>query len=95
LALDSGLSTIQPVKQVLQHLRTGQIELADVPCPLVRPGYLLVQTTASLISPGTERMLVEFSQAGLIGKARAQPERVRQVLEVGRDINGLGTMPVG
>jgi threonine dehydrogenase-like Zn-dependent dehydrogenase len=68
------------VKQVLQHLRTGQIELADVPCPLVRPGCLLVQTTASLISPGTERMLVEFGQAGLIGKARSQPERVRQVL---------------
>jgi len=69
------------VKQVLQHLRTGRIELADVPCPLVRPGHLLVQTTRSLISPGTERSLVEFSQAGFLGKARAQPEKVRQVLE--------------
>ena len=69
------------MKQVLQHLRSGQIELADVPCPLVRPGHLLIQTAASLISPGTERMLVEFGQAGLIGKARSQPERVRQVLD--------------
>ncbi len=68
------------MKQVLQHLRTGQIEVADVPCPAVRPGHLLIQTTASLISAGTERMLVEFGRAGLLAKARAQPEKVKQVL---------------
>ncbi len=55
--------------------------MAEVPCPLVRAGHLLVQSTHSLISPGTERTLVEFGQAGLIGKARAQPEKVRQVLD--------------
>lgn len=69
------------MKQVLQHLRSGQIELADVPCPTVRPGHLLIQTTATLISAGTERMLVEFGQAGLIAKARSQPEKVKQVLQ--------------
>ena len=69
------------MKQVLQHLRSGEIELAQVPCPSVRPGHLLVQTTRSLISAGTERSLVEFSQSGLIGKARAQPEKVKQVLQ--------------
>jgi len=69
------------LKQVLQNLRTGEIEVAEVPCPMVRPGHLLIQTTCSLISPGTERSLVEFGQAGLIGKARARPEKVRQVLE--------------
>ncbi len=69
------------MKQVLQNLRTGQIELAEVPCPLVRPGHLLIQTRRSLISAGTERSLVEFGHAGLIGKARAQPEKVRQVLD--------------
>jgi len=68
------------VKQVLQHLRTGDIEVADVPCPLVRPGHLLIQSSRTLISPGTERTLVEFSQAGMIGKARAQPDKVKQVL---------------
>jgi len=68
------------VKQILQHLRSGEIELAEVPCPLVRPNHLLVHTAVSLISPGTERMLVEFGQASLLGKARAQPERVKQVL---------------
>ncbi len=74
-------SAKQTVKQVLQHLRSGRIEVAEVPCPLVRPGHLLIQTTRSLISPGTERTLIEFGQAGLIGKARAQPEKVRQVLD--------------
>ena len=69
------------MKQVLQHLRDGRIELADVPCPIVRPGHLLIQTTASLISAGTERMLVEFGQAGWIAKARSQPEKVKQVLQ--------------
>ncbi|MEP0847871.1 MAG: zinc-binding alcohol dehydrogenase, partial [Phycisphaerae bacterium] len=68
------------MRQVLQNLRTGEIELADVPCPMVRPGHLLIQSTRSLISAGTERMLVEFAQASLIGKARSQPEKVRQVL---------------
>jgi len=69
------------LKQVLQHLRTGDLELAEVPCPALKPGHLLIQTTASLISPGTERMLVEFSRANLLNKARAQPERVKQVLD--------------
>lgn len=69
------------MKQVLQHLRTGKLELAEVPCPAVRPGHLLIQTTHSLISPGTERMLVEFSRGNLIAKARSQPDKVKQVLE--------------
>lgn len=80
------------MKQVLQHLRNGQIEVAEVPCPLVRPGHLLIQTTHSLISPGTERTLVEFGQAGLIGKARAQPEKVRQVLDKMRTDGLLPTL---
>ena len=69
------------MKQILQHLRTGELELAEVPCPRVRAGHLLIQTTHSLISPGTERMLVEFGQANLIAKARAQPDKVKQVLD--------------
>lgn len=69
------------MKQVLQHLRSGELEVAEVPCPLVRSGSLLIQTRASLISAGTERMLVEFAQGNLISKARAQPEKVKQVLD--------------
>ena len=57
------------MKQVLQNLKTGATELADVPTPLCRPGRLLVATRRSLISAGTERTLVEFSQANLLTKA--------------------------
>ena len=69
------------MKQVLQNLRTGDLELVDVPCPQVAPGHVLVGTKASLISAGTERSLVEFSKANLIQKARQQPERIKQVLD--------------
>ncbi len=69
------------MKQVLQNLRTGATELVDVPAPVHVPGRLLIQTRASLISAGTERMLVEFGKAGLIGKAKAQPEKVQQVID--------------
>ncbi len=78
------------MRQVLQHLRSGEIQVADVPSPAIRPGHLLIQTTRSLISSGTERSLVEFSQASLLGKARAQPEKVRQVLQ---KIKTDGLMP--
>jgi predicted dehydrogenase/threonine dehydrogenase-like Zn-dependent dehydrogenase len=69
------------MKQILQSLRTGEIEVAELPCPQVRPGHVLVQTTRSLISAGTERMLVEFGKAGLLAKARSQPDKVKQVLD--------------
>lgn len=69
------------MKQVLQSLKTGDTLLADVPAPLCRQGQVLIATRASLISAGTERMLVEFGQANLIQKALSQPERVRQVVD--------------
>ncbi len=69
------------MKQILQNLSTGQTELVEAPAPQLRRGHLLIDTRASLISLGTERMLVDFSRAGLIAKARQQPEKVRQVLD--------------
>jgi predicted dehydrogenase/threonine dehydrogenase-like Zn-dependent dehydrogenase len=69
------------MKQVLQHLRSGETEVADVPAPLVRPGHLLIQTARSLISAGTERSLVEFGKSSYLAKARSQPDKVKQVLE--------------
>jgi len=69
------------MKQVLQSLRTGVTELAEVPAPRAGRGQVLICSSRSLISAGTERMLVEFAKAGLIGKARQQPERVRQVID--------------
>ncbi len=69
------------MKQILQNLSTGQSELVEAPAPQARRGSLLIDTTVSLISTGTERMLVDFGKSGLIAKARSQPEKVRQVLD--------------
>jgi predicted dehydrogenase/threonine dehydrogenase-like Zn-dependent dehydrogenase len=69
------------MRQVLQSLADGRTILADVPACTAARGGLLVRTTRSLISAGTERMLVEFGRAGWIDKARQQPQKVRQVLD--------------
>ncbi len=69
------------MKQVLQNLRSGEMEVAEVPAPHPGPGEVLIATRTSLISPGTERMLVEFSRANLVSKARQQPEKAKQVLD--------------
>ena len=69
------------MRQVVQHLRTGAIELLELPAPRPGPHEVVVRTRRSLLSAGTERMLLEFGRAGLLGKALQQPERVRQLLE--------------
>ncbi len=72
------------MKQILQSLSTGKTEVADVPSPSAGPGQVLIGTTRSLVSAGTERMLVEFGKGNLIQKARSQPDKVKQVLEKAR-----------
>jgi len=57
------------MKQLLQNLKTGTTELVDVPEPGVKPGHVVIETSRSLVSAGTERMLVEFGKANLPGKA--------------------------
>ncbi len=69
------------MKQLLQHLSTGTTEIADVPPPKVRPGHLFIQSRRTLVSAGTERMLVQFGKAGWLAKARQQPDKVRMVVE--------------
>lgn len=66
---------------LLQHLRSGEMELANVPVPRPGRGEVLVRTRRSLISAGTERMLVEFSKGNIVQKARSQPDKVKQVLD--------------
>jgi predicted dehydrogenase/threonine dehydrogenase-like Zn-dependent dehydrogenase len=72
------------VKQILQSLRTGATEVVDVPCPAPRVGQALIRSTRTLVSAGTERMVVAFGRAGWLGKARQQPDRVRMVLTKAR-----------
>ncbi|MGJ7903179.1 bi-domain-containing oxidoreductase [Lysobacter sp. 1R34A] len=78
------------MQQVLQNLRDGSTEIADVPAPALRRGHLLIRTHVTLVSAGTERMLVEFGKANMLQKARQQPDKVRMVLEKIRT-DGLAT----
>jgi len=69
------------MKQVLQDMAKGGTSLVDAPAPLSTPEYLVIDTCVSLISAGTERMLVDFGKANVVQKARQQPEKVKQVLD--------------
>lgn len=68
------------MKQIVQDLKSGETLLEKVPTPRVGSGKILIKTHRSLVSLGTERMLVNFGQANLIEKACQQPERVKQVI---------------
>ena len=68
------------MRQIVQHLGSGRTELLDVPAPGPGRGRLLVRATRSLVSLGTERMLVEFGRGSWLSKARQQPEKFRAVL---------------
>jgi predicted dehydrogenase/threonine dehydrogenase-like Zn-dependent dehydrogenase len=72
------------VKQVVQSARSGKLDLREVPAPTVQAGHLLVRTRASLISAGTERMVVGFAKKSLAGKARARPDLVLKVMAKAR-----------
>jgi predicted dehydrogenase len=72
------------MKQLLQNMRDGKTVVIEVPIPTPRPGQALVRVVASLVSAGTERMVVEFAEKSLVGKARSRPDLVRQVLDKAR-----------
>lgn len=72
------------MNQILQSLRTGSIQLIETPAPMLKDGHLLIQSTNSLISVGTEKMLLDFGRAGWIGKANQQKDKVRLVLDKAR-----------
>lgn len=69
------------MKQLIQNLKTGQTSLEEVPVPSLRFNTILIQATHSLVSLGTEKMLVDFGKASYLSKARQQPEKVKQVLD--------------
>lgn len=68
------------MKQIVQYFSTGETKIVAAPDPMVGPNDILVRTSTSLISAGTERMLVDFGKASLVQKALKQPERVADVL---------------
>lgn len=78
------------MKQILQNLGSGETELVDIPVPVAKKGCVLIRNEYSVVSSGTEEMLIDFARAGLIGKAMRQPEKVMQVLD---KIKTDGIMP--
>ncbi|MFQ5923205.1 MAG: alcohol dehydrogenase catalytic domain-containing protein, partial [Anaerolineales bacterium] len=80
------------MKQVVQDFRSDQPEVLEVPVPSPAPGTALVRTVASFISAGTERAVIEFAGKGMIGKARARPDLVRQTIDKVRQDGLLSTL---
>ena len=73
------------LKQIAQY-QDGRIEMQEVPLPVAPPGGVLVRTTHSVISIGTEKMKVEQAKMNLIQKAKARPDQVRKVLDTARNL---------
>ncbi|MBU4259821.1 MAG: bi-domain-containing oxidoreductase [Proteobacteria bacterium] len=68
------------MKQIIQSYKTGEMKLEEVPRPQVAPGMLLLETKASIVSAGTEKMLVDLAKKSLLGKAKARPDLVKKVI---------------
>ncbi len=69
------------MKQLLQNIREGKAEIAEIPVPMIKPGFVLVKNVTSVVSAGTERMIVSFAEKSLLGKAKSRPDLVKQVLD--------------
>jgi predicted dehydrogenase/threonine dehydrogenase-like Zn-dependent dehydrogenase len=80
------------MKQLLQNMRTGETEIVEVPIPQPKPGTALIMTAASLVSAGTERMVLDFASKSLLGKARSRPDLARQVIDKARREGVLTTL---
>jgi predicted dehydrogenase/NADPH:quinone reductase-like Zn-dependent oxidoreductase len=79
------------VKAVLLSARDGSISVAEIPPPVVQWGTVLIRTSYSLISAGTERATLETGASSLVGKARQRPDQVRQVLNTARQLGIVET----
>jgi len=80
------------MKQLLQNIKTGKTTIEEVPIPTPREGQALVKVSASLVSAGTERMVVEFAEKSYLGKARSRPDLVKQTLDKAKREGVMPTM---
>jgi polar amino acid transport system substrate-binding protein len=78
------------MKQIVQSPKTGKLELAEVPAPDAAPGQVLVRNHFSVVSPGTEKMAMDFASKSMLAKARSRPDLVRQVV---RKLKHEGPLP--
>ncbi|MCH2172290.1 bi-domain-containing oxidoreductase [Myxococcota bacterium] len=78
------------MKQILQDARSGKLELVEVPAPIPGSGEILVRNAFSVVSPGTEKLAMDFARKSLVGKARSRPDLVAQVT---RKLRQEGPLP--
>jgi len=69
------------MKQIIQNIKDGETSTIDMPYPAISKNYLIIKSRVSLISLGTEKMLLEFGKSSYLGKAQQQPEKVQMVLD--------------
>ena len=69
------------MKQVIQNVGSGELQVQEIPAPAVAPQSVLIANQSSLVSAGTEKMIVDLSKKSLLGKARERPDQVKRVLE--------------
>jgi predicted dehydrogenase/threonine dehydrogenase-like Zn-dependent dehydrogenase len=72
------------VRQISQNYRTGELTIVDVAPPRAPAGGILVRTSVSLISSGTERTIIDLAKKNLFEKARERPDLVKKVIEKAR-----------
>jgi len=80
------------MKQIILPFNTGTPQLEQIPAPGIEDGQVLIQTTASVVSPGTERMLLNFGKAGWVGKMLQHPDRVKEVIQKIRSEGVISTI---
>ena len=68
------------MKQLIQNYKTGELKLTDVPVPIVKSGGVLIRNINSLVSVGTEKLMIDLAKKSLLGKAKARPDLVKQVI---------------
>jgi len=68
------------MKQVVLNYKTRKLELLDVPSPVVKPGGVLVKNINSLISVGTEKLVINLAKKSLLEKAKSRPDLVKKVI---------------
>ena len=83
------------MKQVLQNIRSGETLVEEVPVPAIDANSVLIRTSNTLISAGTERTAIEFGRAGWLNKAQQQPDKVRMANEKVKTDGLLATIELG
>lgn len=68
--------------QLTQQLKSGKMEILEVPLPALNRGQILVRNHYSLISAGTEGKTVSDARKGYVAKAVSRQKEVKLALDL-------------